>query len=282
MTAVKPPGVLSRIARAPFGLTGLLLVCLVVFGALFADWIVPYDPNALNLPDRMQAPSAAHWLGTDQLGRDTFSRIVMGGRVALQIALPATAIALVLGFLLGAAAGLGPRWLDAATVLLFDSVRSFPTVMLALAVVALAGPSIATVVLVIVATQFPVYGRVARAQTLALRESEFILAERAMGASTARIATLHILPNIAGSLLILASMDIPAVVALESGLSFLGLGVKPPTPSWGGILSEGFSLIRSAPWLVVAGGVALILTTLGFTFLGETLRDIFDPKLRAQ
>jgi peptide/nickel transport system permease protein len=165
-------------------------------------------------------------------------------------------------------------------MLFFDTIRSFPTVMFALAVVALVGPSLQTVVFVVMATSIPTYGRVARTQTLTLRNSEFILAERSMGAKMSRILGVHMLPNIIGVLAVLAAMDIPTVIALEAGLSFLGLGVKPPTPSWGALLKDGYALIRQTPWLVIAGGLPIILATLGFTFLGESLRDVVDPKLR--
>jgi peptide/nickel transport system permease protein len=152
--------------------------------------------------------------------------------------------------------------------------------MFALAAVTLAGPSLEMVILILIVTSVPVYGRIVRTQTLSLKETEFILAERSLGAGAGRILFVHVLPNVIGPLLILASMDVPVVVTVEAGLSFLGLGVRPPTPSWGNILADGYAFIRSTPWLVLAGGVPLILVTLGFTFLGETLRDIFDPRLR--
>jgi peptide/nickel transport system permease protein len=274
--------ILRGVARDPMGLAGLVIVTVIVASALLADWIVPYDPIALNVKDRLQGPSPQHLLGTDQLGRDTFSRMVMGGRVALQVALPAVAGAMLIGLTLGMIAGYGPRWLDNLLALFFDTIRSFPTVMFALAVVALVGPSLETVVFVVMATAIPTYGRVARTQTLSLRNSEFIMAERSMGASMARILGVHMLPNIVGVLAVLAAMDIPTVIALEAGLSFLGMGVKPPTPSWGSLLKDGYALIRQTPWLVVAGGLPIILATLGFTFLGESLRDVVDPKLRKQ
>lgn len=274
--------ILSSVVREPLGLAGLVIVSLIVLSAVFADWIVPYDPIALNIKDRLQGPSAAHWLGADQLGRDTLSRVIMGGRVALQVALPTITGAITIGLTLGMIAGFGPRWLDNLILLLFDTVRSFPTVMFALAVVALVGPSLETVVLVIMATSAPTYGRVVRTQTLQLKNSEFLLAERAMGASTPRILLVHLLPNVLGPLAVLAAMDIPTVVGLEAGLSFLGMGVRPPTPSWGSLLNDGYTLIRNTPWLIIAGGIPLILTTIGFTFLGETLRDVIDPKLRAR
>lgn len=274
--------IIRGVAQDPLGLIGLAIVGIIVGAALLATWIVPYDPNALNIKDRLQGPSFLHLLGTDQLGRDTFSRMVMGGRVALQVALPAVAGAMVIGLTLGMIAGYGPRWLDNLLALLFDTIRSFPTVMFALAVVALVGPSLETVVFVVMMTSIPTYGRVARTQTLSLRNSEFIMAERSMGASMARILGVHMLPNIIGVLAVLAAMDIPTVIALEAGLSFLGMGVKPPTPSWGSLLKDGYALIRQTPWLVVAGGLPIILATLGFTFLGESLRDVVDPKLRKQ
>ncbi|MGH1481979.1 MAG: ABC transporter permease [Geminicoccales bacterium] len=274
--------IIRGVARDPLGLIGLAIVGIIVGAALLATWIVPFDPNALNVKDRLQGPSFQHLLGTDQLGRDTFSRMVMGGRVALQVALPAVAGAMVIGLTLGMIAGYGPRWLDNLLALLFDTIRSFPTVMFALAVVALVGPSLETVVFVVMMTSIPTYGRVARTQTLSLRNSEFIMAERSMGASTARILSIHMLPNIIGVLAVLAAMDIPTVIALEAGLSFLGMGVKPPTPSWGSLLKDGYALIRQTPWLVVAGGLPIILATLGFTFFGESLRDVVDPKLRKQ
>ncbi len=259
---------------------GLCLVALMVISALFAGLLAPYDPIELNIMDRLQGPSASHLLGTDQLGRDLFSRVLYGGQVALKVALLSIGAALTIGIMLGLIAGYGPRWLDNGIMLFFDTIRSFPTVMFALATVALVGPSLGTVILVIVVTSIPTYGRVVRTQTLTIKSSEFIKAEMVMGASTFRILTIHILPNVLGPLLILASMDIPTVIALEAGLSFLGMGVKPPTPSWGSILNDGYTLIRNTPWPIIAGSIPLILVTLGFTFLGESLRDQLDPKLR--
>ncbi len=272
--------VIRRVIKEPTGLFGLLLVTFIVSSALLAGIIAPYDPIALNIADRLQSPSQSHLLGTDQLGRDLFSRVLFGGRVALGVALAAIGVALVCGIVLGMLAGFGPPWLDKAILLFFDTIRSFPTVMFALAAVALVGPSLQTVIVVIIVTTIPVYGRVVRTQTLSIKSNEFIKAEQVMGAKTTRILGMHVLPNIVGPLMILASMDIPTVIALEAGLSFLGMGVKPPTPSWGSILNDGFALIRVTPWPIIAGSLPLILITLGFTFLGESLRDFIDPKLR--
>ena len=240
------PG-LRRLLGDPQGLAGLILVALFLTSALFAHWLAPYDPNALDVRARLGGPSLAHLAGTDQLGRDTFSRVLYGGRVALQVAFWSISVSLIVGILLGMLAGYGPRWLDSALLLLFDTLRSFPTIMFALAAVTLAGPSLEMVILILIVTSVPVYGRIVRTQTLSLKATEFILAERALGAGAARILSVHVLPNLIGPLLILASMDVPVVVTVEAGLSFLGLGVRPPTPSWGNILSDGYAFIRSDP-----------------------------------
>jgi len=270
----------SALRKDPLGMTGFVLVALILAATVFAAWLAPYDPLDIDVHDRLSSPSVQHWLGTDQLGRDILSRVLYGGQVALKVALVAISTSMAMGLLLGMLAGFGPRWLDRSLVMAFDTVRSFPTIMFALAIVALTGPSLNTVIGVIIVTSIPVYGRVVRTQTRALRERDFILAERAMGASTGRILRDHVLPNIAAPLFILASMDVPSVVGMEAGLSFLGLGVSPPTPSWGSILNDGYSYLRNSPWPIVAGGLPLIAVTLGFTFFGEALRDIFDPKLR--
>ncbi|SEO17387.1 peptide/nickel transport system permease protein [Salinihabitans flavidus] len=261
------------------GLTGLILVLLFFASAIFAPWLAPYEPNTLDIPARLSPPSLEHLAGTDQLGRDTFSRILYGGQVALKIAAIGVSVALLVGLVLGMIAGFGPRWLDNLLLLAFDTVRSFPTIVLALAMVALAGPSMGMVLIIVIVTSIPQYARVARTATLTLKNTDFILAERSLGASTIRTLWHHIMPNVVGPLMILAAMDVPVVVTVEAGLSFLGLGVLPPTASWGTILNEGYLVIRDAPWMVIAGGIPLILTTLGFTFLGEALRDIFDPRM---
>jgi peptide/nickel transport system permease protein len=269
---------LARVLRDPLGALGLALVLLFVLGAVLAPWVAPYEPNALDIRARLQGPSLAHLLGTDNLGRDVFSRVLFGGRIALTVALTAVGLSLALGLV----AGYGTRWLDNLLLVLFDSVRAFPVIMFALAVITVVGPSLATVVAVVVVTSVPAYARVARTQTLALRHTEFILAERSLGAGAPRVLLVHVLPNVIGPLLILASMEVPVVITIEAGLSFLGLGVRPPAPSWGNILSDGYAFIRNTPWLVIAGGLPVVLTTLGFTFLGEALRDVFDPKLRRE
>lgn len=280
------PGALARIGAVlvsvlstPLGFIGTTLVVVVIVTALFAPWLAPFPATAINVKERLADPSWAHWLGTDQLGRDLFSRVVIGTRTAMSVALTALAIALAAALPLGLIAGYGPRWLDALMILVFDSFSSLPMIMLGLTLVVLLGPGLGTVILVIVLYCIPSYARLVRAQVLSLKSLDFIRAQQAMNASTPRILFLHLLPNAVGPLLILACLDLSTIITLEAGLSFLGLGVKPQIPSWGNILSDGFAVLRKTPVPVVAGGLPLIIATIGFTFFGEALRDALDPKL---
>ncbi|MDK1492943.1 ABC transporter permease [Sinorhizobium sp. 7-81] len=280
----KEPGAartfLRQLGKNRLGTLGAVLVLILLSSAVFAPLIITHDATRIMVGPRLADPSSEFWLGTDQLGRDTFSRMIMGGRIPLLVAFASLGSSLVVGLALGLIAGFGPRWLDNLLLFLFDTIRSFPGIIFALAVIALLGPSMSSVILVIAITSMPIYARVVRTQTQALRNSEFVAAERSMGAGTTRILVFHMLPNVIGPLLILVSMDVPAVIAVEAGLSFLGMGVRPPTPDWGAILNEGYSNIQQSAWLVIAGGIPIVMATLGFTFLGEALRDIFDPKLR--
>lgn len=262
------------------GVFGLFLVLLFLASAIFAPIFATHDPLAMNIPNRLSGPSVDHFFGTDELGRDIYSRVIFGSRVVLQVAAIGVSVSLVVGVILGMIAGYGPRWLDNLLLLLFDSIRSFPTIILALAAVTLLGPSLNLILIIVIVTSIPGFARVARTSTLALKNTEFIVAERSLGASMPRILARHVMPNVIGPLLILAAMEVPVIVTLEAGLSFLGLGVQPPKSSWGTILNEGFLVIRRTPWPVIAGSIPLVLTTLGFTFLGEALRDVFDPRLR--
>ncbi|MFL2550460.1 MAG: ABC transporter permease [Arenicellales bacterium] len=271
---------LQLFLRNPMGMFGFILVLLFFVAAIFAPVLATHDPLALDIPNRLSGPTLENWAGTDQLGRDTYSRVLYGGRVALQVAAIGVSISLIVGLGLGMLAGYGPRWLDNILLLLFDSIRSFPTIVLALAAVALLGPSLHLVLAIVIVTSIPSYARLARTSTMALKNTDFVLAEKSLGAGTVRTLVRHIMPNVIGPLLILAAMDVPVVVTIEAGLSFLGLGVQPPMASWGTVLNEGYLIVRLTPWPIVAGGIPLVLTTLGFTFLGEALRDIFDPRLR--
>jgi peptide/nickel transport system permease protein len=271
---------LRRLRSDPLGLLGLALVVLVVFCGVFADWIAPYRPNDINVHHKYMPPGITHLMGTDNLGHDIFSRVLKGSQIALTVGVSSIIISQIIGLALGLVAGYGPRWVDNLLILLFDAIYSFPVIILGLTVMTLLGPSIGTLMFVVVLIQTPAYARLVRTATLAKKNSEFILAERSLGASPVRVLVRHILPNIIGPLFIIGSMDIPSVITLEAGLTFLGLGIPPPAPSWGRILQEGYQQLREAPWIVVGGGIPLIITTLGFTFMGESLRDLLDPKLR--
>ena len=272
--------VIRKLCSTPLGLISVIVVTAFFVVGITADWIAPHDPIKLDIPAKLQGPTAAHWLGTDQVGRDVFSRLLVGTKIASYLAVTAVSIALTIGIFLGMIAAFTSRWVDWSMLLIFDTVRSFPIIMFALTVIALFGPSVNTIIGIVVISTFPSYARLVRTQVLSLRNAEYIEAQRAMGASLPRILMRHIFPNVIGPVMIVASMDIPLVIGVEAGLSFLGLGVRPPTPSWGTILNDGFSFIRNTPWIVVSAGLPLILTTVAFTTLGEKLRDILDPKLR--
>ena len=272
--------IIRELCSSPLVAFSLVIVILFFAVGITADYIAPYDPIKIDIRNKLSGPSWDHWLGTDQLGRDVLSRLIVGTKIALYLAVTSVSIALLIGIVLGMIAAFTNQWIDWALLLVFDTVKSFPGIMFALTIVALFGPSVNSIVVVIVFSTFPSYARLVRTQVMSLRNSEFIEAQRAMGSSLPRILRLHILPNVIGPVLIVASMDVPLVIGVEAGLSFLGLGVRPPTPSWGSILNDGFLFIRNTPWIVFAAGLPLILTTVAFTSLGESLRDILDPKLR--
>jgi peptide/nickel transport system permease protein len=271
--------VLGDVLRRPLGILGFAIVFGFLLVVLLAPQLAPYSAEAQDIPHRLEGPSAQYLLGTDHLGRDLLSRLLYGSRIALGTALPAVSIALAAGLLLGLLAGYVGGYADNLIVVLLDSIQAFPAVILALAVLALLGPSPRNVILVIGLTWTPGYARVTRAQVLSVKQNVYIEAERSLGARDQRIILLHILPNILAPLLILLAMDLPVVITFEAGLSFLGLGVPPPTPSWGVILADGFNYIRNSPWPITWAGLTLMVTTLGFTLFGETLRNVLDPRL---
>lgn len=271
--------ILGDVLRQPLGFLGTLIVLAFLVMVLFAPWITRFGYEQQDIPSMLQGPSAQHWLGTDHLGRDLWSRIVYGARIALGVAIPSVSVALVGGVALGLLAGYVGGRVDDITLVFLDSIQAFPAVILALTILALLGPSLINVVLVIGLAWTPGYARVVRAQVLTTKQNQYIEVERSLGATQRRILLSHILPNIIAPLLILAAMDLPVVITFEAGLSFLGLGVRPPTPSWGVILADGFNFIRNSPWPITWSGLTLIITTLGFTLFGETLRDVLDPSL---
>lgn len=271
---------IREIMRRPGGTFSLIAVMLIIAVAVAAPWISPYGPNAIAPANRLMAPSLSHWFGTDQLGRDLLSRLIFGTRVAVGVASSVMVISFISGVLLGIIAALSPRAVDLLIVGIFDIVTAFPSVVLALALVAVFGPGLSNVILLVSIVLIPRFGRVARAQTIALRNSPFIEAEKVLGAPSWRIVLHHVTPNIIGPIFVLACMNIPVVITVEAGLSFLGLGVRPPLASWGNLLNEGYTYLDQSIWPTVFSGLALIVATLGFSLLGEALRDTLDPKLR--
>lgn len=271
---------LARIMLAgTMGRMGAACVGLMLILAMSAGILTPYDPIAIAPMTRLEAPSLSHPLGTDQLGRDLLSRVIEGTRTVMEVVVAGIGGALVIGLSMGLVAGYGPRALASLLMLLSDVVMSLPMMLFALAMTAMLGGGLGTVILVVIAFMVPAYFRVARGQTLTLKGADYIIAARAMGASPLRIITRHLLPNMAGPLLVLIAMDVPTVIGIESGLSFLGQGAQPPTPTWGSILRDGFAFIRQAPHIVLAGGLPILIATVGFTFFSEALRDALDPRL---
>lgn len=268
-----------ELARRPAGLFGLIVILLIIFIIIFGPLISPYSYSDQDISHRLEGPSAQHLLGTDHLGRDLAARLIYGTRVALGTAFPAVSIALGLGLVLGLLAGYLGGWVDNLLLVIFDTIQAFPAMILALALLSILGPSSENVVLAIVVAFTPGYARITRAQVLGLKTNLFVEVEKSLGAGLFRILFVHILPNTLPPMLILLAMDLPYGITVETGLSFLGLGVQPPLASWGVILSDGFAKIRMSPWAVIWPSVMLMITTLGFTLFGETVRDLTDPKL---
>lgn len=280
MFVIRFRNLLSFASTNPLGFLGLILVVLIIFCGLFGTALAPYDPFKIAVPDRLLPPSAEHLFGTDKLGRDVFSRVLAGSAYALQIGVLSVAISVCLGVVLGLVAGYGPRLLDNFLLLVFDATYSFPTVVLGLAFVTLFGASNVTLMGLVILFLTPAYARLIRTGTISAKTADYVVAIRSLGASPVRILALHVLPNVVGPVLIVACMDVPGIIALEAGLTYLGFGLPPPAPSWGRILEEGTGSIREAPWIVFAGGLPIVIATLGFTFFGEALRERFDPKRR--
>ena len=280
MTALIQVGrVLREVARRPGGLFGLFVVAGLFVVVVAAPLVAPYGATQQDIANRLAGPSLHHLLGTDELGRDLLSRVIYGARIAMGVAVPAVLLAMTVGLIIGLIAGYLGGGTDQVAIVGMDAVQAFPAVILALALLAVLGPSLRNVVIVIAVALAPGYARVVRAMTLAAKQNQYIEAELSLGVSTARLTTYHLLPNIAPPLFILIAMDMPSAIAIEAGLAFLGLGVPPPSPDWGALLADGFTYVLISPWAILAASLALIIVTVGFTMLGEALRDVLDPKL---
>ena len=270
---------LRNLTNQPAGAVGLLMVGGLILAALFAPHISPYDPIAQDIPNRLAGPSLDHFLGTDYLGRDFLSRIIFGARVALLVSLPAVFIALTAGLILGLLAGYRGGMIDLIVVTITDTLQAFPGLILALALLSVFDPSNTNLIVVIAFAFTPGYMRISRALTLNIKNRSFIVAEQALGSSPLYIIRKHIFPNVLPPVLILIAMNLSQAIIIEAGLSFLGLGVRPPNPSWGAMLHDGFEYMRLSPWGVIWSGLALMVATFGFTIVGESIRDVVDPRL---
>ena len=278
--AQAPQGWVRRFRNNPTSLVGLAIFLAVILAAVFAPWIWPVDPLEQDVVERLVGPSLAHPLGTDSFGRDVLARLLHAGRISLLIGVSSIALAMLVGSAIGIAAGYIGGWFDAMVTSLLDVLLSFPTLLLGLMVVAMLGSSVENLVLAIALTELAPFARVARAPTIALKNRDFIEAGRALGFSDLRLVVVHIIPNLMSDVIVVASLWLAAAIRTEASLSFIGLGVKPPTPTWGGMIREGFENILDAPWLAVAPGLAILVTVLGINLLGDGLRDAIDPKVR--
>jgi peptide/nickel transport system permease protein len=273
--------VLKRVLNDhPLILWGSFLVSALIVSALTAQWIAPYDPIQQSLGERLLPPSLHHLMGTDQFGRDVFSRMIYGSRISLAVGLVAVSIYVLIGTTIGSLAGFYGGWLDGLLMRLTDIFLCIPTFMLILMVIAFVGPSIFNVMVVIGLTYWTDVARLVRGEVLALKEREFILAARLIGMSDTRLIIKHLLPNALGPVFVASTLGVGSAILIESGLSYLGLGVQPPTASWGNMLMEGKEHLTDAWWLVTFPGLAVFLTVMGYNLLGEGLRDLLDPRLR--
>src|SRR5947209_9229694 len=275
---------LPRVARHnPLAAIGVVLVAVFVFAALFAPWIAPQDPAHLDLPNRLQVPSAAHWCGTDELGRDILSRLIWGARISLFVGSSVVVGSLLLGLIIGSLAGYyGGRIDRFVNVVLMNAFLSFPGILIAIAFVAFRGPGIFNLVLALSIGGWVGYARLIRAQVLAAREKEYVEAARALGATDLRIVVRHILPNIIQPMIVQAAIGMAGAVLAEATMSFLGLGVPPPTASWGSMLNDARSHLFDAPHMVFFPAMAVMLAVLSFNFIGDALRDYLDPRSRIE
>jgi peptide/nickel transport system permease protein len=261
-------------------LAGAAVIGVLVLLGLFPDLVAPYSPYDINSSVRGSPPSPLHPFGMDQVGRDVLSRVIHGARIAMLVGLAATGLSLVVGVSVGATAGFFGGAVDAILMRVVDALQAFPILVLLIAIAAALGPSMVNVIVIIGLTTWAQYARVVRADVLSLREREFVLAARTIGVANARIILRHILPNVLGPIIVLASLSVAGVILLESALSFLGLGAQPPTPSWGSMLSDGRTYILTYPHIALFPGLAITVTVLAFNLLGDGLRDALDPRTK--
>jgi len=282
LTAPRQPGSLARLLRqSPLGVTGAVLTLIFLLAAIFAPLLAPADPNAISLTDRLAAPSAVHWFGTDELGRDILSRVLFGARVSMTVAVSVVGLSLSLGLIFGSIAGYYGGWTDRIlNVLVMNAFMALPGILLAIAFVAFLGPGLFNLILALSISGWVGYARLVRAQVLAAREKEYVEAARALGAGDFRILRAHILPNIVQPVFVQAALGMAGAVLGEATLSFLGLGVSAPMASWGSMLNDARSHLFDSPHVVVFPALAVMLCLLSFNFVADALRDRLDPRTR--
>lgn len=268
------------IKRSPLTMVGLSIILIIIIMAIFAPYIASHDPVIMNLDNRLAPPSKAHLLGTDELGRDILSRIIHGAGIALKIVLIVLAIDLPLGILLGLTAGYFGGWIDEIIMRIADIFMAFPRLILAMAIGTALGPSLRNTMIAIALTMWPVYARLARGETLSIKERTFIEAEKALGTSNLKILVFNILPLCLSTLIVRATLDMGNIIRIAAGMSFLGLGAQPPTPDWGLMVSTGRKFLITQWWVPTFPGFAILLAIFGFNLLGDGIRDISDPHLR--
>ena len=279
-TARRLPSVSRRLMSTPLGAFGLVVIVILVGLAVTADAVAPYDPARQDYAAILQPPSAQHWMGTDNLGRDVLARVIYGSRVSLMVGLLAVGLSVLTGSVIGLVSGYLGGWVDEVLMRFMDAIYAFPALLLALAITAVLGPGLVNVVVAIGIVYTPIFARLTRGQTLSVRERDFVTAAVALGARDERLLARHIWPNVTAAIIVQGSLSVSFAIITEAALSFLGVGVQPPTASWGAMLRTGYSYMELAWWLSVFPGAAIFVTVLGLNVFGDALRDVLDPRLR--
>ncbi len=270
----------KRLKKNKLAILGLAIVIFLILVAIFAPFLAPYEPNSRIKEDSSLSPGRTHLFGTDLLGRDIFSRVIYGSRISIEVGIIAVGISVALGLFFGALAGFYGRWSDAIIMRLADIFFAFPYILGAIAIMTILGSGIENIFIAIGVLGWAYFARIFRGSILSIKNKEYIEAARALGASNARIITKHIFPNAIAPIIVYATMNVGTAIIVEAALSFLGIGVQPPTPAWGKMLSESLDFIDIAPWMMLFPGLAIVITVLGFVLLGDGLRDAFDPKMK--
>jgi peptide/nickel transport system permease protein len=270
----------KRFLKNRLSLFGLAIVLLLILASLLAGSLQPFDPLKISLSDRTSSPSSIHYFGTDHFGRDIFSRILSGAKISLTVGILSVALGALIGIVLGAVGGYFGGWIDGGIVLILDAIISFPATLLAIGLMAVMGLGVTNTIIALAFIGIPHYGRVVRGAVLSIREKEYVEAARASGSGHLKTILIHVLPNAMAPLIVVTTIGVANAILIEAALSFLGLGVPPPAPSWGNMLADGRNFLTQAPWMTLFPGLAISMTVLGFNTLGDGLRDVLDPRLK--